>query len=92
MASKVNTMASRLRGAKEAEAPSMPTRPKSVTIREAKNGGFIVKRSGGNTSEYDADDEVYKGLAAVKKCLAEHFGVAGEETEEKDSKEKSKET
>lgn len=67
---------------KPMDMPSMPPRPDKVTVTKAANGGYIVRKSGGKTSEYDAEDEVYKGLSGVKKCMKEHFADKGEESEE----------
>ena len=64
--------------------PSMPPRPDKVTVTKAANGGYIVRKSGGKVSEYDAEDEVYRGLSGVKKCMKEHFGDKAEEESEKD--------
>ncbi len=52
----------------------MPDQPKKVQITEASNGGFIVRPSGGQKSEYNAPDEVYESMDGVKTCLEKHFG------------------
>jgi hypothetical protein len=57
----------------------MPPRPEKVTVTKAANGGYIVRKSGGKVSEYDAEDEVYKGLSGVKKCMKEHFADKDED-------------
>lgn len=62
--------------------PSMPPRPEKVTVTKAANGGYIVRPSGGKVSEYDAEDEVYKGLAGVMKCMKSHFADKEEYKEE----------
>lgn len=60
----------------------MPPRPEKVTVTKAANGGYIVRPSGGKVSEYDAEDEVYKGLAGVMKCMKSHFADKEEYKEE----------
>lgn len=62
--------------------PSMPPRPDKVMVTKAANGGYIVRKSGGKVSEYDAEDEVYKSLSGVKKCMKEHFSDNEEDSKE----------
>ena len=52
-----------------------PPRPKRLTIREA-DGGFIVE-----TDNYEEKQKVVKTVAALVKCVKEHFGSTASEAE-----------
>jgi hypothetical protein len=58
-----------------ATAPSLDKAvyPEEVTVRKASNGGYIVRTSGGKVSPYPGEEEVYRGLAGVLKCMRAHF-------------------
>lgn len=60
----------------KSEVLDMPERPKRLTIREAE-GGFIVE---GN--DYDEKQKVVKTVAALVKCVKEHFGSTEGKDEE----------
>ena len=52
----------------------MPEQPKKFSVTEAANGGFIVRASGGQKSEYNVPDEVYENYEGLEGCMKKHFG------------------
>lgn len=67
-----------------ATAPSLEPAnyPEEVVVRKASNGGYIVRTSGGKVSPYPGEEEVYRGLAGVLKCMKAHFADKEEYKEE----------
>ncbi len=59
-------------------APAMPAHPKTLEIRAAKTGGYIVSIRGGNDG-YTSDEHACKSMESVIKLIGSHFG-----TEEKE--------
>jgi len=82
--SKVNSMASRIMDAKQPQTMPMEKTdyPKTAEVRQADNGGFIVKTSGGKVSPYPGEEKVYADLGGVEECLGKHFGKKGSKSEE----------